>query len=115
MLECAATISTSLESLPAPLFGCTKHREPHDGLLTLTFVTGFFGPNLSWLIRHLDGCAASASYGMGGLAVPLVLLFLCCGSADHGKRPPGRRADGLGISFAIAGRGRSGWRQRVIP
>ncbi len=44
--------------------------------LPLTFVTGFFGQNFAWLVRHIDGFAAFVVYGLGGLAVPLVLLFL---------------------------------------
>jgi len=43
--------------------------------LPLTFVTGFFGQNFAWLIRHIDGFAAFIGYGIGGLMLPLALLF----------------------------------------
>jgi magnesium transporter len=54
--------------------------------LPLTFVTGFFGQNFGWLVRHLDGFAAFAVYGIGGLVVPLALLFAWLRS-----RPPHAR------------------------
>ncbi len=44
--------------------------------LALTFVTGFFVQNFEWLVGRMHGLAAFLVYGIGGLAVPLVLLFL---------------------------------------
>ena len=36
----------------------------------------FFGQNFAWLVGRITGLAAFLIYGIGGLAVPLVLLFL---------------------------------------
>jgi magnesium transporter len=43
--------------------------------LPLTFVTGFFGQNFAWLVGRIDSLPAFLGYGIGGLAVPLALLF----------------------------------------
>jgi magnesium transporter len=44
--------------------------------LPLTFVTGFFGQNFEWLTTHIDSDTAFAVFGIGGLVVPLALLFV---------------------------------------
>jgi magnesium transporter len=44
--------------------------------LPLTFVTGFFGQNFGWLVGHISSETAFVIYGIGGLVVPLTLLFV---------------------------------------
>jgi magnesium transporter len=42
--------------------------------LAWTLVTGFFGQNFGWLVRHIDTRHAFLVYGVGGLVVPTVLI-----------------------------------------
>ncbi|MDF0532314.1 magnesium and cobalt transport protein CorA [Tsukamurella sp. 8F] len=44
--------------------------------LPLTFVTGFFGQNFEWLTGHIDSFWTFLIFGIGGLAVPLIVLRL---------------------------------------
>ena len=61
--------------------------------LPLTFVTGFFGQNFGWLVRHIDSPAKFIIYGIGGLLLPLLMLYLWLRRrtrATAAAAPPGR-------------------------
>ncbi len=51
--------------------------------LPLTFVTGFFGQNFAWLVRHVDTFGAFLAFGIGGVLLPLALLVGWFRRADY--------------------------------
>jgi len=57
--------------------------------LPLTFVTGFFGQNFEWLVGHINTLAAFLIYGLGSLALPMVLLFWWLRRRKPQKDPEG--------------------------
>jgi magnesium transporter len=43
--------------------------------LPLTFVTGFFGQNFAWMVRHVDSFGAFLGFGIGGVMLSIGLMF----------------------------------------
>ncbi|HMJ00471.1 MAG TPA: magnesium and cobalt transport protein CorA [Gaiellaceae bacterium] len=43
--------------------------------LPLTFITGFYGQNFGWLVRHVDSFEAFAVFGLAGLLIPFFGIF----------------------------------------
>jgi magnesium transporter len=44
--------------------------------LPLTVVTGFFGQNFGWLVRHITSFPDFAVFGLGGMVVPIAALLI---------------------------------------
>jgi magnesium transporter len=49
----------------------------------LTIITGFFGMNFGWLVRHIDTFADFAVLGIGGIVVPGVAIALLLHRAGY--------------------------------
>jgi magnesium transporter len=51
--------------------------------LPMTVVTGFFGQNFAWLVRHIDTLWSFLVFGVGGLVVPIVVLLVLLRRAGY--------------------------------
>jgi magnesium transporter len=56
--------------------------------LPLTFITGFFGMNFGWMVRHLDSFGAFLVLGVAGVLVPAILTALVLWRGGYVRMPP---------------------------
>jgi magnesium transporter len=52
----------------------------------LTLITGFFGQNFGWLVDHIDSFASFLVFGIGGVVVPGVAIWLWLRRAGYLNR-----------------------------
>jgi CorA-like Mg2+ transporter protein len=82
--------------------------------LPLTFVTGFFGQNFEWLVGHINSLAAFLIYGLGGLALPMVLLFWWLKHRKPQKDPEGMPVF-TRVGLEVARQHQQGIRRHSLP
>jgi len=51
--------------------------------LPLTVVSGFFGMNFGWLVRHINSAATFFALGVGGMVLPIVVILLLLRRAGY--------------------------------
>jgi hypothetical protein len=69
--------------------------------LPLTFVTGFFGQNFGWLVGHINGFGSFLAFGVGGVALPALVMVVAFGRAGWPASPAGGPAAHSGSLAAL--------------